>query len=659
MNKRLREATEPIEVTQPFKRNRPVEMQTITLFLGAHGSDPDIVNAVKLRSSNPHLYDDGFTVNFLSFAGLANIKTLVGLVFVREPPPLQATKIKNIETSGYDKYNLFDDLVANQLNGLGTDHVALSYLVPRIFKDKIIDTQSESISVIDDMKNEMWALGMLADIEYSKLTPPKRIENPPFEKWWWFDNNPGDDLRRFDTKKRTGIARAAGNTEDNPILSTNGLFILHTTNDEHSPFSISNIHERDYEFANKKDGLRIITPVAIKRRNLLRKINYTSYWKKWIEAFDFSGVPDDDVLKIGSIEEAVFIVKQIYYAFRSKNATDDPAELDGVDEYEEEYTKTGEEVEEPVAECKLPALSLSLSQTIINQLNTRILPQADKATSLNILIKRANEDVQTQRDTFFRAAEAADELEKQINERTRQRQLRSDTPQIAVLTEELALADKELEGLRGELTKAMNHAAELNSELDKSKGIIGAGVTEFIRHLISQPVPEEVKAAIKNIIMRNKLKNILKFGIFHKRLSLSQVILFFRSLGYNIINIVDPSCFVLKAPRPLKTDIDSQILSGSQEDIVEPKSPPLDWCEELTMLVGLLEGDVPMPSASTASANGIAKREKTKGSLKSLSRSRKSLSRKSLSRKSLSRHRMSSRTGGTTQRRRRQKRRNF
>jgi hypothetical protein len=653
MNKRLREATEPIEVTQPFKRNRPVEMQTITLFMGAHGSDPDITKEVKLRSSNPHLYDDGFTVNFLSFAGFANIKTIVALVFVREPEKEQEKIIKKIEQSSYDtKYKLFDSVVAKQLNGLGTDRVALSYLVPRIFKDKIIDTQSESISVIDDMKNEMWALGMLADIDYSKPSPPVIVPNPPFEKWWWFDNNLGDDLRRFDTKKRTGIARAAGNREDNPILATNGLFILHTTNDEHSPFSISNIKDREYADEN---GLRIITSDAIKRRNLLRKINYTSYWKKWIEAFDFSGVPDDDVLKIGSIEEAVFIVKQIYYAFRSKNATDDPAELDGVDEYEEEYTKTGEEVEEPVAECKLPALSLSLSQTIINQLNTRILPQADKATSLNILIKRANEDVQTQRDTFFRAAEAADELEKQINEQTRQRQLRSDTPQIAVLTEELALADKKLEGLRGELTKAMNHAAELNSELDKSKGIIGAGVTEFIRHLISQPVPEEVKAAIKNIIMRNKLKNILKFGIFHKRLSLSQVILFFRSLGYNIINIVDPSCFVPKAPRPLETDIDSQILSGSQEDIVEPKRPPLDWCEELTMLVGLLEGDVPMPSASTASANGIAKREKNKGSLKSLS-----LSRKSLSRKSLSRHRMSSRTGGTTQRRRRrQKRQNF
>lgn len=645
MSKRLREVTQPVEVTQPFKRNRPVEMQTITLFMGAHGSDPDIANEVKLRSSNPHLYDNGFTVNFLSFAGFANIKTIVALVFVREPEKEQEKIIKKIKQSGYDTKKLFDSVVANQLNGLGTDRVALSYLVPSIFRGKKINTQSESISVIDDMKNEMRALGMLADIDYSETSPPKRIENPPFEKWWWFDNNTGDDLRRFNTKKRTGIARAAGNREDNPILATNGLFILHTTNDEHSPFSISNIKDSEYADEN---GLRIITSDAIKRRNLLRKINYTSYWKKWIEAFDFSGVPDDDVLEIGSIEEAVFIVKQIYYAFRSKNATDDPAELDGVDEYEEEYKKTGEEVEEPVAECKLPALSLSLSQTIIKKLKELILPQADKATELNKLSEAANITVQTQRDYLRRDGDAADELEGQIKERSQQIQTRRIAKLIYSMKEQLADADRELDIIRSKLTAAKEDSAELESQLVQLQREIVANVTEFIRVLISQP-NMAVNNAIKNIIMRNKLKNILKFGIFHKRLSLSQVILFFRSLGYNIINIVDPSCFVPKAPRPLETDIDSQILSDSQKDIVEPKSTPLDWCEELTMLVDLLEGDVQMPSASTASTNGIAKREKPKGSLKSLSRSRKSRSRS----------RMSSRTGGTTRRRRRQTRQNF
>ena len=596
-------------------------MNTITLFMGAHGSEPDThPGRPETRSSNPHHYPPGFTVNFLSFAGYANIKTIVALVFVREPEKEQEKIIKKIKQSGYDdKYRLFTSDTAQQLNGLGTDHVALSYLVPRIFRGKEITSQSESISVIDDMKNEMWALGMLADIDYSKTSPPERIENPTSEKMWWFDNNLGDDRRRFDTQERTGPSRAAGNTEDNPILSTNGLFILHTTNAEHSPFSLSNIHERDYEFANKKYGLPIITPVDIKRRNLLRKINYTSYWKKWIEAFDFSDVPDEDVLEIGSIEEAVFIVKQIYYAFHSENAMDDPADPDGVAKIEEDkYVNEGEEVEEPVAECKLPALSLSLSQTIINQLKELILPQADKATSLNILIKRANEDVQTQRDTFFRAAEAADELEKQINERTRQRQLRSDTPQIAVLTEELALADKELEGLRGELTKAKEDSAELESQLVRLQREIVANVTEFISELFSKKTTA-VKAAIKNIIMRNKLKNILKFGIFHKRLSLSQIILFFRSLGYDIINIVDPTCSVLKPPRTLETDIHSQDMGASQEgiDIKTKRNPRVPWTEQLNGLAVSVE-DYETQSdkrrdkrSATASQNGGTKRKRS------------------------------------------------
>jgi hypothetical protein len=466
------------------------------------------------------------------------------------------------------------------------------------------------------MKNEMRALGMLADIHYSETSQPERIKNPPFEKWWWFDNNIGDDRRRFNTKKRTGPSRAAGNTEDNPILSTNGLFILHTTNAEHSPFSISNIHaSSDYEFANKKDGLRIITPVAIKRRNLLRKINYTSYWKKWIEAFDFRAVPDQDVPEIGSIEEAVFIVKQIYYAFLH-DATDDPTDPDVVAKIEEDtYVNEGEKVEKPVAEWKSTAqsLSLSLSQTIINQLKELILPQADKATELIKLSEAANITVQTQRADLRRAGDAADDLEREIEEREQQIQTRRIAKLIYEMTEELALADKELEGLRGELTKAKEDSAELESQLVQLQREIVANVTEFISHLISLE-DTGVKAAIKNIIMRNKLKNILKFGIFHKRLSLSQIILFFRSLGYDIINIVDPTCSVLKPPRTLETDIHSQDTGASQEGIfAEPKHTPLHWAEQLNGLAVPVEGDETQRAKrrATVSQNGGTKRKRS------------------------------------------------
>ena len=584
-------------------------MQTITLFLGAHGYQPTPNDSRRfgMRSSNPHRYN-GLTVNFLSFAGYANIITEVGIGYVRTPEAKQNELIQKIKQSGYDKkYRLFTSDTAQQLNGLGTDHVALSYLVPMIFKGKTITSQSESISVIDDMKNEMWALGMLAGIEYSETSPPVIEKNPISEKMWWFADNPGHDRRRFGTTDRTGPARAAGNTKDNPILATNGLFILHTTNDGHSPFSISNIHaSSDYEFANKKYGLSIITPVAIKRRNLLRKINYTSYWQKWIEAFDFKDVPDKDVLEIGSIEEAVFIVKQIYYAFRSENATDDPTDPDGVAEMEEDkYVNEGEEVEKPVAECTLQPRQLSPATKV--QLKP-ILTHAEQHVRLNNLIKDANENIQSHLLNLSTDVAYANELEARIKEEET-KLLRS---------EESEEANEVLAKLRHDLISQNDTVAKLESELDVLQFRIVANVIEFIRVLISQPNMAVINA-IKNIIMRNKLKNILKFGIFHKRLSLSQIILFFRSLGYNIINIVDPTCFVLREHRPLETDIHSLDMEGSQEGIFAepPPPPPPNWAEQLNWLAVLVEGD-DKPSAkrrakrrATDSQNGGTKRKRS------------------------------------------------
>ena len=573
----------------------PNGFQTITLFMGGHGCGvkPDTEGSYT-RSSNPHKYG-GLIVNFLGFAGLANIPTESGLVFERKTKAKQEELIQKIANSGLDKYDLFNPETARQLKGEGTDDVTLSYIVPRIFKDRLITTQLLSKAALEDMRSEMLAVGMLAALEYSNTSPPVIETNPTFEKMWWFDDKPGDDRRRFDTTARTGPSRAAGNTKDNPILATNGLFILHTTNDEHSPFSISNIHARDYDYANKKDGLRIITPVAIKRRNLLRKINYTSYWKKWIEAFDFRAVPHEDVLRIGSIEEAVFIVKQIYYAFDSENAMDDPADPDGVAEIEEEDAE-----EAPVAECTLQPRQLS--QATKDQLKP-ILTHAEHGR-LNNLIKEANENIQSHLLNLSTAVAYANELEARIKEE-----------------ETMPLRSEELNTLREELISQNATVAKLESELDVLQFRIVANVTEFIGVLISQP-NMAVKNAIKNIIMRNKLKNILKFGIFHKRLSLSQIILFFRSLRYDIINIVDPSCFVLRVPRPLQEVVDTQQINDSQGGIFEPP-PPNDWKEELGMLA---HGD--------GSPKGGTKRKKPKYSRKRRTRRKRCATRRRRNRRS-------------------------
>lgn len=67
-------------------------MKTITLFIGAHGSEPNTHSGrVGTRSSDRpgSVPRSDFKVNFLSFAGYANIRTEVGVVFVRESPAAQ------------------------------------------------------------------------------------------------------------------------------------------------------------------------------------------------------------------------------------------------------------------------------------------------------------------------------------------------------------------------------------------------------------------------------------------------------------------------------------------------------------------------------------------------------------------------------------------
>ena len=445
---------------------------TITICIGAHGS----TTAVRTRSDDDIHYPLGFKLNFLSIAGRANRQTQVGLVVKRERKKEQEKLISGIKK--HDKDELFIDKVPEKIIGLGTDYVTLSYLVPNIFRGKTINDQPESLIVMEEMEPEMRALAMLADIKYSESSPPEIFKNERIKKMWWFDDNPGDNLRGLDREGQSGPSRAAGNTEHNPILAINGLFILHTTNDDHSKFSISNItelHEFDHSL-----GVSLITYEAIRRRNLLRKINYTSYWKKFIDDYDFSEVLDEDVLEIGSITEAVFIVKQIYYAFQSKNATDNSTEdkLGVVEEDPIVKDRDGE----PVA--KYSKTPRPPSELILKQLTNIIREHAGKASHLFRSIETANDTVQSLRATFLKDAEAADGKEKQIEELKLERELRSVALMIDELTKELAGADIVLDEQRILLTQAKVEYAQLESELVRLQDEIVTNVKNFIRDLI-------------------------------------------------------------------------------------------------------------------------------------------------------------------------------
>ena len=260
------------------------EPESITVYTASHGSEP-IEDKRSLRSSNPHNYPDNFKVLFLSFAGLANVTTEMGLITQG-----------NVE-------------LAKQLRDKGSDYGILAVLAPKIFKAWAEGREHDSKPALSDARMvmevlmaEIMKLGKdLANLKYSETSPPVIVENPQFNKRWWFADNAGDNLRK--RSDRSGISRDAGETKYNPIIAIPGLFVLQTSRPELKWWSLSDIKGRDEHTTN---GL-FLTMAAVKNRNLLRKFSYISFWKRYIDGFNFSNIRDNDVLELGNITEAVIL----------------------------------------------------------------------------------------------------------------------------------------------------------------------------------------------------------------------------------------------------------------------------------------------------------------------------------------------------------------
>lgn len=113
----------------------------------------------------------------------------------------------------------------------------------------------------------------------------------------------------------------------------------------------------------------------------------------------FSHVRDVDVLKIDSVIEAVFIVKQIYYAFDSENATDNPG-----DRYEVAATIDEEDAVLGHPVNIDPPPPPPPEDIIIRQLKDIITNResdAHTASFLNKSIQEANRDVKKYTGYYF------------------------------------------------------------------------------------------------------------------------------------------------------------------------------------------------------------------------------------------------------------------
>jgi len=200
------------------------ESITTSLYMASHGSEP-IEDKRQLRSSNPHKYPGNFKVLFLSFAGLANVTTEMGL-----------------NTQGEGK-------LAKQLRDKGSDYGILAYLAPMIFKVWAEGREHDSKAALSDAREVMEVLKAeiikqgedLANLKYSETSPPVIETNPQFNKRWWFADNAGDNLRKPDG--RSGVSRPAGFPKHNPIIAIPGLYVLQTSQLELKRWSLSDIKE--------------------------------------------------------------------------------------------------------------------------------------------------------------------------------------------------------------------------------------------------------------------------------------------------------------------------------------------------------------------------------------------------------------------------------
>ena len=555
-----------------------VEVNAVTIYISGHGSKM-LGNKPETRAHVPIDYDRmKIQVKLLSMAGVAEgVSTEVG-------PVLDVVEL--------GRHPCYSDLVTEQLiahlirknrsNEFGT----LTHLIPRIYSDDRYYgpyNSSSSSSKLNLMLKEMVCLGTHSDIDYPKSSPPEIVPNPQFNKKYLFGPNPHEKDRRHKTNVNTGElersnpARQNGDPAQNVVYTYEALNIAATTNRLHKQFSLSDISVKD------ADGL---VPIKeIQNRNLLTKHNYLLFWKGHIESLDFSDFPDEDVLDIGDIFSAIHIFKQLAYVFGT-SITEAEAEAEAEADAEERVIN---ELPNDDGSPTMPSAQSHSSSHIAKFKELVISLKSLEIEEKSKLVQEAEQRVQSARKEFSEKADFADNLEEIITEMKKEIQIDADkieemkanitdkTAQIEHKTAQLETLNAELEVMKLELEDADNayikkltilqrekeRHASLIEELDRVKNQLHEQIKQFIAFILTTN-NEELKSIIKNIIMSNKLKNILKTGILYKRLSLRQLVTFFHGMRYDILDLIDPSCFKIEIEEtPVVkqiTHVDTQII---------------------------------------------------------------------------------------------------
>lgn len=570
-----------------------VQGYAVTIYTSGHGSKMLGKNPRETRAHVPINYDRmKIQVNLLSMAGVAEgVSTEVG-------PVVDVVKL--------GRHPCYSNLVTKPLiqtlidksrsNEFGT----LTHLIPRIYSDDPSFygpyNSASSSGKLKTMLKEMICLGTHSEIDYPESSLPEIVPNPQFNKKYLFGPNPHEKDRRHETHVKTGVpmrsnpARQNGDPAQNVVYTYEGLYITATTNVRHKPFSLSDI--------SVKDAHGLVPIEEIQKRNLLTKHNYLLFWRGHIESLDFSEFPDEDVLDIGDIFSAIHILKQLAYVFGTSITE---AEADAEEMMINELSNDDGSQTMPSAQSHSSGHLLRFKELVISLQSLDIREKSK-------LEQEAEQHVQAARKEFSEKADFADHLEEMINKLKEEIQRDADKIEqmkanITDKTQQIEHKTAQLERLKAELevmildfedadkvyiekqtilqTEKARHAS-LIEELDRLKNELHAQIKQFIASILMTD-NEELKSIIKNLIMMNKLKNILKTGILYKRLSLQQLVTFFHGVRYEILDIVDPSCFKIEIEKTPVVERVTNIDTQEIPDSYDPKRQPdeRDWTESL------------------------------------------------------------------------------
>jgi hypothetical protein len=515
--------------------------KNISIWISAHGyeavSQQEQTISMRTRAHDTINYDGTLKVFHLSMAGLANVTTEMGIL--------------------YKKYNKFteqseflDPDIVKLLHHRSTEYATLTSLVNKVYGKKYdkYDECKEDISIVhlklEELIKEMLILEELAGIKYPEFSPPTIKENPYSNKVYSLKPNPGENIRN-DSSSRSNPVRLRGYAPHNLFWAFYGLYILDTSDKDLACFSISNLPVDEHGF---------VDPREIIKKNLLTLENYHKL-KRYLDARDFSGVPDSHVSDIGDdLQASIAIFKKF-----CKN--------------------TG--IVNPVRRRKVVLKHYPIIATHIETLRGAVTLAADTIIHAIRQLHESANIVSDARAEFKRTADLANTaedkyqaLKSRVNTRfdlaVNEPTLRAEYNTAEDIWQKAKTA---LEQAKANDTFASENAQQV--EKNESQVIIDA-IKKCIDDIIRSSEDHagfELKRILKNIIMSNKLKNILKTAIFYKKISLNQIILFFSGLEYQELGIADPACSVIK-PLPNPQQVDDNIQFDTQELVDSSFTPP-------------------------------------------------------------------------------------